>query len=63
MFCLIRLQLLVLFLKLAPKVKEPKPKAENTDPNVQKEAKEKKGVKKPPKTGLLMREIHQAAVF
>lgn len=50
-------------LKLAPKVKEPKSKTENADPNVQKEAKEKEGVKKPPKAGLLMREIHQAAVF
>lgn len=41
--------------QLAPKVKEPKSKSENADPNVQKEAKENVA-KKPPKAGLLMRE-------
>lgn len=37
--------------KLAPKVKEAKPKTENTDPNVQKEPKAKGGAKKPKKAG------------
>lgn len=38
-------------LKLAPKVKEAKPKTENTDPNVPKEPKAKDGAKKPKKAG------------
>lgn len=38
-------------LKLAPKVKEAKPKTENSDPNVQKEPKAKDGAKKPQKAG------------
>ncbi|XP_035487105.2 protein B4 [Scophthalmus maximus] len=38
--------------RLAPKVKEPKAKTENTDPNVQKAPKPSKdGAKKPPKAG------------
>lgn len=53
-FCLFRF-------KLAPKLKEPKPKTENVDPNGQKEPKRKDDAKKAPKAGLLMRENHQAA--
>lgn len=43
--------------KLAPKLKEPKPKTENVDPNGQREPKQKDDAKKPPKAGLLMRKI------
>lgn len=59
------IQLELLFLsrfKLAPKLKEPKPKSENVDPNKQKESKKKDDeAKKPPKAGLLMRGNHQPA--
>uniref|UniRef100_H3BXV4 H15 domain-containing protein n=1 Tax=Tetraodon nigroviridis TaxID=99883 RepID=H3BXV4_TETNG len=37
--------------RLAPKLKEPKPKSENVDPNGQKEPKPKDEAKKPPKAG------------
>lgn len=47
--------------KLAPKLKEPKPKSENVDPNEQKESKKKDDAKKPPKAGLLVRGNHQPA--
>lgn len=51
---LFQLVCLILFilLKLAPKLKEAKPKSENADPNVQKEAKPKEGGKKTKKGGI-----------
>lgn len=59
---LIQHQLLFLSrFKLAPKLKKPKPKSENVDPNEQKEPEKKDEAKKPPKRGLLMRGNHPAA--
>lgn len=43
--------ILLILLKLAPKLKDTKPKGENADPNVHKGAKPKEGGKKTKKEG------------